>query len=93
MSLSNNDGCVVARSNEAKALGIPMGAPLFKIRDLIECRGVKVFSSNYELYGDMSARVTAVLRRFAPEIEIYSIDESFIQSGRGRLERANGSAR
>jgi nucleotidyltransferase/DNA polymerase involved in DNA repair len=57
--LSNNDGCVVARSNEAKALGIPMGAPLFKIRDLIECRGVKVFSSNYELYGDMSARVTA----------------------------------
>ena len=86
--LSNNDGCVVARSNEAKALGIPMGAPLFKIRDLIECRGVKVFSSNYELYGDMSARVTAVLRRFAPEIEIYSIDESFINlDGVGSRER------
>ena len=76
--LSNNDGCAVARSNEAKALGIKMGAPLFKIKDLVESHGVKVFSSNYELYGDMSGRVVSVLKQFAPNIEIYSIDESFI---------------
>ena len=76
--LSNNDGCAVARSNEAKALGIKMGAPLFKIKDLVESHGVKVFSSNYELYGDMSGRVVSVLKQFAPDIEIYSIDESFI---------------
>ena len=76
--LSNNDGCVVARSNEAKALGIAMGVPLFKIKALIKEEGVRVFSSNYELYGDMSSRVVSVLRRFVPEIEIYSIDESFI---------------
>lgn len=76
--LSNNDGCAVARSNEAKTLGIPMGAPYHQIRKCCERNGVVVFSSNYELYGDMSRRVTSVLARFAPELEIYSIDESFL---------------
>lgn len=76
--LSNNDGCVIARSNEAKALGIKMGSPAFQIRELIETNGVNVFSSNYTLYGDMSSRVMTVLAAFAPEIEIYSIDEAFI---------------
>ena len=76
--LSNNDGCAVARSNEAKSLGIPMGAPYHQIRKCCERNGVVVFSSNYELYGDMSRRVTSVLQRFAPELEIYSIDESFL---------------
>ena len=71
--LSNNDGCAVARSNEAKTLGIPMGAPYHQIRKCCERNGVVVFSSNYELYGDMSRRVTSVLARFAPELEIYSI--------------------
>ena len=76
--LSNNDGCAVARSNEAKTLGISMGAPYHQIRKCCERNGVVVFSSNYELYGDMSRRVTSVLARFAPELEIYSIDESFL---------------
>ncbi len=76
--LSNNDGCAVARSNEAKALGIPMGAPFFKIRDIVEKNKVTVFSSNYALYGDMSHRVQEVLRSFAPSVEQYSIDESFL---------------
>ena len=76
--LSNNDGCAVARSNEAKAIGIPMGAPYHQIRKLCERNGVIVFSSNYELYGDMSRRVVSVLSCFAPELEVYSIDESFL---------------
>ena len=76
--LSNNDGCAVARSNEAKALGIAMGAPYFQIRRTCESNGVIVFSSNYELYGDMSRRVVSAMARFAPEIEVYSIDESFL---------------
>ena len=76
--LSNNDGCVVSRSNEAKALGIGMGEPYFKIRDLIEPHGVEVFSSNYALYGNISARVVNVLREMAPRMEVYSIDESFL---------------
>ncbi len=76
--LSNNDGCAVARSNEAKALGIAMGAPLFKIRDIVEKHHVAVFSSNFALYGDMSHRVQQVLRTFAPSVEQYSIDESFL---------------
>ncbi|MBR0500451.1 MAG: Y-family DNA polymerase [Bacteroidales bacterium] len=76
--LSNNDGCAVARSNEAKALGIKIGEPLFKIRDIVERNGVAVFSSNYALYGDMSRRVQEVLRDFAPAVEQYSIDESFL---------------
>lgn len=76
--LSNNDGCVIARSNEAKALGIKMGAPAFQIKEQIEKYGIAVFSSNYTLYGDMSARVMSILAEEAPEIEIYSIDEAFI---------------
>ena len=76
--LSNNDGCAVARSNEAKALGIAMGAPYHQIKRLCGRNGVFVFSSNYELYGDMSRRVVSVLSRFSPEMESYSIDESFI---------------
>ncbi|MBO4455342.1 MAG: Y-family DNA polymerase [Bacteroidales bacterium] len=76
--LSNNDGCAVARSNEAKALGIKMGDPFFKIRGIVEKAGVAVFSSNFALYGNMSARVQEVLREFAPAVEQYSIDEAFL---------------
>ena len=76
--LSNNDGCVVARSEEVKALGIPMGAPVFKYRAEIKRYGIRVFSSNYSLYGDMSRRVMEVLSRFTPGMEIYSIDEAFL---------------
>ena len=76
--LSNNDGCIVARSAEVKAIGIPMGAPYFKVRDVLKRYDVQVFSSNYELYGDMSARVMAVLSQYSPDVEIYSIDEAFL---------------
>jgi DNA polymerase V len=76
--LSNNDGCAVARTPEAKALGIAMGAPFFKIRDLCRKNGVAVFSSNYTLYGDMSRRMNEIYHQFAPEVEVYSIDESFL---------------
>lgn len=76
--LSNNDGCVVARSEESKKLGIKMGVPFYQIRDLIEKKGVAVFSSNYNLYGDMSKRVMSLLSSFFPKINIYSIDETFI---------------
>lgn len=76
--LSNNDGCVVARSNEAKALGIGMGVPVFKVRDIIRRGRVVVLSSNYTLYGDMSQRMMAVIGQFSPRQEIYSIDECFI---------------
>ena len=76
--LSNNDGCAVARSNEAKALGIKMGDPFFKIRDIVERHNVAVFSGNMALYGDMSQRVRWVLEDFAPAIEVYSIDEAFL---------------
>lgn len=78
MVLSNNDGCIVARSNEVKALGVPMGGPFFKSKEIVEKNNVRVFSSNYTLYGDMSARVFATLSQFTPEIEIYSIDEAFL---------------
>ena len=77
--LSNNDGCVIARSNEAKALNIPMGAPAFEFKELFEKYNVHVFSSNYALYGDMSFRVMTILSRFSPDVEIYSIDEAFMQ--------------
>jgi len=80
--LSNNDGCAVARSNEAKTLGIKMGAPFFKIKHLVEQHQVKVFSSNYALYGDMSRRVMQTLAEFTPAIEIYSIDEAFLDMTR-----------
>lgn len=76
--LSNNDGCVVARSNESKALGIKMGVPLFKIRDAIQANQIEVFSSNYTLYGDMSRRVMEILSTFTPDLEVYSIDECFL---------------
>lgn len=76
--LSNNDGCVIARSNEAKVLGIKMGVPVYQIKDEIQKYGIAVFSSNYTLYGDMSSRVMSILSSLAPEIEIYSIDEAFI---------------
>ena len=77
--LSNNDGCVIARSNEAKDAGIPMGAAAFKYRSVFEENKIHVFSSNYALYGDMSARVMNLLSLYAPEIEIYSIDEAFLK--------------
>jgi DNA polymerase V len=76
--LSNNDGCVVARSNEAKALGIRMGAPFFELKPLVQKHNIEVFSSNYALYGDMSCRVMTVLQQLLPCIEIYSIDEAFL---------------
>ncbi len=76
--LSNNDGCIIARSNEAKALGVKMGDPLFKVRDVLERHSVRVFSSNYELYGDMSRRVMTLLAQLAPDISQYSIDECFL---------------
>ena len=77
--LSNNDGCIVARTNEAKELGIKMGEPLFKARKIIEKNNVKVFSSNYALYGSMSNRVMKILEQLFPNIEIYSIDEAFME--------------
>ena len=77
--LSNNDGCVIARSNEAKAVGLPMGAPAFKYKKMFIDNNISVFSSNYALYGDMSSRVMTILSEFAPEIEIYSIDEAFLK--------------
>lgn len=76
--LSNNDGCIVARSNEVKKLAIPMGAPLFKVRDIVRVNDVKLFSANFELYGDMSQRIVELLRQETPLIEVYSIDECFI---------------
>jgi DNA polymerase V len=76
--LSNNDGCVVARTDESKALGIKMGEPYFKIREFCKKNGVQVFSSNYTLYGDMSRRVMTTLTQFTPEMEVYSIDEAFL---------------
>jgi len=76
--LSNNDGCIISRSNEAKTLGIKMGEPYFKAKDIIIKNKVEVFSSNYSLYGDLSRRVMRTLKRFNSEIEIYSIDEAFL---------------
>ena len=76
--LSNNDGCVVARSQEVKALGVRMGVPWFQLRDLARRHGIVAKSSNYSLYGDMSARMMAVLGRYSPDQEIYSIDECFL---------------
>lgn len=76
--LSNNDGCIVARSREAKALQIPELQPYFKVKELLQRHRVAVFSSNYELYGDISRRVVTILREYAPQLEVYSIDESFL---------------
>ncbi len=77
--LSNNDGCVIARSNEAKAVGIPMGAPAFEYEKLFQQHGVRVFSANFALYGDMSNRVMTILSNYSPDMEIYSIDEAFLK--------------
>src|ERR1041384_3823158 len=79
IDLSNNDGCVIARSNEAKAIGIKMGTPVFKIEPLIDAHNVAVYSSNYALYGDMSQRLMDALQTFTPEVEVYSIDEMFMR--------------
>ena len=76
--LSNNDGCVVALSAEAKRLGIKRGVPFYQIKRLIDEAGVVAFSSNYTLYGDMSARVMTILSRYVPDVEVYSIDEAFL---------------
>ena len=76
--LSSNDGCVISRSTEAKALGIKMGEPYFKVKKIIKKNDVKVFSSNYSLYGDISRRVMKTLKQFSPQMEIYSIDEAFL---------------
>ena len=76
--LSNNDGCVISRSNEAKAAGVPMGAPAFQIKELVKEKNVHLFSSNYPLYGDLSNRVMSILGQFTPNVEIYSIDEAFL---------------
>lgn len=89
--LSNNDGCAIARSSEAKALGIPMGAPAFKYKEIIEKNHVHVFSANFPLYGDMSNRVMSILGTFSPVQEIYSIDECFLDlSGFGFDLKAYG---
>ena len=77
--LSNNDGCAVARSAEVKALGVKMGTPWFQMKELAKAHGIKAYSSNYTLYGDMSDRVVQVLRSFTPNLEVYSIDESFLR--------------
>ena len=76
--LSSNDGCVISRSTEAKILGIKMGEPYFKVKKIVKKNNVKVFSSNYSLYGDISRRVMKTLKQFSPKIEIYSIDEAFL---------------
>lgn len=76
--LSNNDGCVISRSNEAKAVGIGMGAPAFQIKEIVKQHDVQLFSSNYALYGDLSNRVMKILEQFTPNVEIYSIDEAFL---------------
>ena len=76
--LSNNDGCAISRSQEAKELGIKMGEPYFKFKNLVKKHNIKVLSSNYTLYADMSARVMKLLTKFSPNQEIYSIDECFL---------------
>ncbi len=87
--LSNNDGCVVARSAEVKALGVPVGTPWFQLRDLAQRHGILAFSSNYTFYGDMSSRVMRIIGQFSPDQEIYSIDETFLDLARQpRLELA-----
>lgn len=82
--LSNNDGCIIARSNEAKKLGLEMGTPLYRVQNLLETNKVAVFSSNYNLYGDMSRRIMGLLSKYTPDLTIYSIDEAFLDlSGMG----------
>ena len=85
--LSNNDGCVVSRSNEAKSIGIKMGQPLYQIHDIIKRENVAVYSANYHLYGDMSQRVMTILKNHLEYTEVYSIDEAFMQIGDIPIER------
>ena len=86
--LSNNDGCIIARSNESKALGIPMGAPVFQIEEQLRRQQIHIFSSNYPLYGDMSDRVMNTFEASVPQVERYSIDEAFLElSGCNEEER------
>ena len=86
--LSNNDGYIIARSNEAKMLGLKMGEPFFKVSDILDHEGVAVFSSNYNLYGDMSRRVMSLLSQYTPHLEIYSIDEVLLDlSGMGTSDQ------
>ncbi len=85
--LSNNDGCVIARTNEAKALGIAGFEPVFKYQQIIDQHNVAVFSANFALYGDLSSRVMATLRQFTPEMEIYSIDEAFLSLASMNIDR------
>lgn len=90
--LSNNDGCVVARSNESKVMGIKMGTPFFKVRALVDSGALEVRSSNYTLYGDLSSRVMSILRDFAPKLEVYSIDEAFLVMDGIPMERLKSIA-
>jgi DNA polymerase V len=76
--VSNNDGCIIARSNEVKRLGIPMGAPLFKYKQVVRDHNIKIFSSNFRLYGDFSKRIMSILGQYTPKMEIYSVDEAFL---------------
>ena len=87
--LSNNDGCIISRSAEAKALGLKMGEPYFQVKEQLQREQVQVFSSNYTLYGDMSRRVMHYLGASVPGVEIYSIDEAFLDLGglKGRISR------
>ncbi len=85
--LSSNDGCVISRSDEAKVLGFKMGEPYFRVRELCDARGVAVFSSNFDLYRDLSRRVMTTLRRFSDEVEVYSVDEAFLTVDASRLPR------
>ena len=82
--LSNNDGCVIARSNESKALGLKMGEPIFKKRELVRRHNIHLFSSNFALYGDISKRVFDIVSKNIPAYEIYSIDEAFLETLRRR---------
>ena len=91
--LSNNDGCVIARSNEAKSLGIPMGAPAFKYKEVFQKNKVQIFSSNFTLYGDISNRVMSIISRYVPDVEIYSIDEAFIKFDGFSEDEANKKCR
>ena len=85
--LSNNDGCIIARSEESKALGIKMGEPFYQVKDMLEKNHVAVFSSNYNLYGDMSRRIMSLLSTYTPKLDIYSIDEAFLDlSGMGNSD-------
>ena len=91
--LSNNDGCVVARSQEAKAVGIAMGVPLFQIKELIQKHRVVVCSSNYTLYGDISRRVMQTLELVTPSLQVYSIDEAFLSLQAHTAEEKGWAAR